>query len=261
MNNSAKISPITCQKQWKIKLLIFFNILIFIMLWTLFAPYTKGFWNTIDIAFFKFMNGTLKERPYWQIFWALANHKIADWIEDLCVFFFFSMYILKAREGLRLRRVAELLFSVLYIAVIIYFVNKTLFREYLEITRLSPTLTVENSVRLSHEIPWLSIKDDSAKSFPGDHGTTALLFAASFGYFAGFRLGIFASLYAVFLCLPRLITGAHWLSDVIVGSGSIALLFLGWAFCTPFGEKCITFLERLLKAFGRLKPRAFLKNR
>src|SRR5579862_1514005 len=244
-------------RPWKIKQLVFFHVLIFIALWSLFTTGTKIFWETIDIAFFKVVNSTLRDNPRWQLFWAFANHKTADWIEDLVVLGFFFAYVIQGRKGMRLRRVAELLFSVLYIAVIIYCVNKTLFREYLEIPRLSPTLTVENSVHLSEEIPWLSIKDDSVKSFPGDHGTTALLFAASFSYFAGRRLGILACLYALFLCLPRLITGAHWLSDVIVGSGSITLLFLGWAFCTPMGEWCIQQLERMLLGIAALRKKIF----
>jgi membrane-associated phospholipid phosphatase len=259
MNNSDIIIPFpTYRRAWNLKLLLFFHVLAFILLWTLFTSYTDFFWEAIDVAFFSTLNGTLKDHPYWQLFWALANHKAADWIEDLCVLGFFAAYVLKARRGFRLRRVAELLFSVLYIGLIIYCVNKTLFREYLEIPRLSPTLTLENSVHLSDEISWLSIKDDSVKSFPGDHGTTALLFAASFSYFAGRRLGILASLYAGFLCLPRLITGAHWLSDVIVGSGCITLFFLGWAFCTPFGEWCIVHLEIILRTCLKL---AFRKKK
>jgi membrane-associated phospholipid phosphatase len=238
---------------WKTRQLIFFNVLVLILLWSLFTPATKVFWETIDVAFFKTINSTLRGNPNWQLFWALANHKIADLVEDLCVLCFFFAYVTQARKGLRLRRVAELLFCVLYIGLIIYFVNKTLFREYLEIPRLSPTLSVGDSVHLSQEIPWLSIKDDSTKSFPGDHGTTALLFAASFSYFAGRRLGLFAFLYAAFLCLPRLITGAHWLSDVLVGSGCITIFFLGWSFCTPMGEWCIANLERFLKSFGALR--------
>jgi Kdo2-lipid A phosphotransferase len=247
---------------WKVKQLAFFNVLVVILLWSLFTPIVKIFWETIDVFFFKTINSTLRGNPNWQLFWALANHKLADWIEDLCVLGFFIAYVVQARKGMRLRRVAELLFCVLYIAAIIYCVNKTLFREHLEIPRLSPTLSVENSVHLSHEIPWLSIKDDSAKSFPGDHGTTALLFAASFSYFAGRRLGILAWGYAIFLCLPRLITGAHWLSDVIVGSGSITLFFLSWAFCTPMGEWCITQLERFFKSIKLAASRnASLWNR
>jgi Kdo2-lipid A phosphotransferase len=99
----------------------------------------------------------------------------------------------------------------------------------------------------------MSTKDDSSKSFPGDHGTTALLFAASFSYLAGWRLGLLASLYAAFLCMPRLITGAHWLSDVIVGSGTITILFLSWAFCTPLFVKFTDMCERFFIWIGKQK--------
>lgn len=245
MNEKVITFP-TEYRGWKIKQLLYLHATILVLIFTLFSSHTRIFWETVDIAFFRAINSTLREHPYWQLFWAFANHKIADWVEDLCVLVFFAVYVLQAPYGKRIRRIAELLFSVIYIALIIYCVNKTLFREHLEIPRLSPSLVVENSVHLSNEIPWLTIKDDSSKSFPGDHGTTALLFAASFSYFAGRRLGVYACSYAAFLCLPRLITGAHWLSDVLVGSGSITLFFLGWAFCTPVGQWCITSLERLL---------------
>lgn len=243
------------EKKWKWKTLLFCHVLVTVMLTTLFLPSTKGFWEVIDVAFFKFVNGSLEGRPNWQVFWALANHKLADWVEDLCVLIFFFIYVKQAVRSLRPRKIAELLFCVLYIGAIIYFVNRMLFRENLSIPRLSPTLVVDSSVRLSEHIPWLHIKDDSSKSFPGDHGTTALLFAASFTYLAGWRLGILASLYAAFLCMPRLITGAHWFSDVIVGSGSITLLFLGWAFCTPLFQTCVNGLERFFKACMNIKKR------
>ncbi len=235
---------------WKIKLLVAFHVLIVAMLWTLFADSTKIFWETIDVAFFKVINSTLEGRPWWQCFWAMANHKLADWVEDIVLLSLFAVYVKRTPAGQRIRSVAELLFSILYIAAIIYFVNKTLFREHLDIIRLSPTLSVDNPIVLSDEIHWMKIKDGSSNSFPGDHGTTALLFAASFTYFAGRRLGLWACLYAIFLCLPRLITGAHWLSDVIVGSGSITLFFLGWAFCTPGGPWIIGKLENLMRSFA-----------
>jgi membrane-associated phospholipid phosphatase len=116
---------------------------------------------------------------------------------------------------------------------------------------LSPTMVIDDSIRLSKEIPWMKIKDGSSKSFPGDHGTTALLFAASFSYLAGWRLGILASFYAAFLCMPRLITGAHWLSDVLVGSGTITMIFLSWAFCTPLFSRFTDGCQRLFIWLGK----------
>ena len=252
IDSSLTSRPLSLERTWKWKTLLFCHALAAIFLITLFLPSTKGFWEVIDVAFFKWVNGSLDGRPNWQLFWALANHKLADWVEDLCVLFFFAAYVKQACRSMRPRKIAELLFCILYIGAIIYFVNRMLFRENLSIPRLSPTLVVDSSVRLSEHISWLHIKDDSSKSFPGDHGTTALLFAASFSYLAGWRLGILASLYAAFLCMPRLITGAHWFSDVLVGSGSITLLFLSWAFCTPLFQTCVDKMEQFFKACCRL---------
>ena len=245
------IEVIAVERTWKLKLLLLCHVIAVLLFVSLFWPVTKGCWEVVDIAFFKAINGTLEASPRWQMFWALANHKLADWVEDLCVLGFFIAYVRSAHKSLRLRKIAELIFCVLFIAAIIYFVNQKLFRENLNIPRLSPTLVVEDCVRLSQEIPWMKIKDSSSKSFPGDHGTTAVLFAASFFYLARWRLGLFACLYAVFLCMPRLITGAHWLSDVIVGSGSITLFFLGLAFCTPLFNRFSQGCEHLLKTMIR----------
>jgi Kdo2-lipid A phosphotransferase len=219
---------------WKLKLLLLWHLVIALTITSFICPFTKIFWEKLDIAFFQFLNGSLEGHKYWQIFWALANHKMHDWLEDIVILCFFVIYIRNVHKQLRARKASELFFCIVYIAAIIYFINRILFRKFLHIPRQSPTLILDSCVRLSEEIPWLSIKDDSSKSFPGDHATTALLFAASFSYIAGWRFGILASLYAAFLCLPRLITGAHWLSDVIVGSGCITMFFLSWAFCTPF---------------------------
>ena len=242
-------------KAWKLKGLLLCHVIGALLFASLFWPVTKMVWDAIDVAFFKFINSTLRNHPNWQLFWAFANHKIADWIEDLCVLCFFIAYVRNGLKSLRKRKIAELLFCVLYIGSILYFINRILFRENLDIPRLSPTLVVDDSVRLSEEISWMSVKDDSSKSFPGDHGTTALLFAASFTYLAGWRMGVLACLYGAFLCMPRLITGAHWLSDVIVGSGTITIICLSWAFCSPLFARFTAACERLFGIFQAWRVR------
>src|SRR5690349_8147518 len=103
MNNTSKILQLPrTQRSWKTKQLLFFHILAFLLLWSLFTPGVKIFWETIDVAFFKLINSTLKGNPNWQLFWALANHKLADWIEDLCVLGFFVAYVVQAGKGWRL---------------------------------------------------------------------------------------------------------------------------------------------------------------
>ncbi len=236
---------------WKPKQFLFWLIIMGLIIGTFVLPATKVYWEMLDHAFFRFFNGSLRGHPIWQAFWALANHKYADWLEDLCILGFYTLYIRKVHKQLRLQKASELVFCLIYIGLVIYFINRMLFRTYWHIPRESPTLVIDGSVRLSEEISWLKIKDDSNKSFPGDHATTALLFAASYFYFAGWRLGLVAAFYGAFLCLPRLVTGAHWLSDVIVGGGSITILFLSLAFCTPFMRFCSAKVEKFLRLFIR----------
>lgn len=244
-------------KRWNLKALLLCHIVIALLISTFLWPVTRVFWDWLDTAFFTSINHSLSWGKYWQIFWAMANHKLADWLEDAVILTFFIIHVRRAVKTLRPKRAAELIFCALYIAAIIYYVNRMLFRKCLQIPRASPTLVIDSSICLSDLIPWLSIKDGSPKCFPGDHATTAILFAASYFYYSGWRTGIYAILYAAFLCMPRLITGAHWLSDIIVGSGTITLFFLSWALCTPFHR---WFVERIEKLFLLVRVRRYLKG-
>lgn len=244
MSIHSKIEPLYPRKGWNLKILLLCHLAIAFLLGTFFWPETRVYWDKLDLACFQFLNGTLEGHRTWQVFWALANHKNADWVEDVVILGFFMTYIRAAHKSFRPRRIAELIFFILYTAAIIYFVNKTIFRETLDIHRASPTLVVDSCFRLSEAIPWLEIKDYATRSFPGDHATTAILFAANIFYFAGWRMGAVASLYALLLCLPRLFTGAHWFSDIFIGSGCIIIFCLSWAFCTPLYSLFISLLEK-----------------
>ena len=235
----------------KLRALLLCHLVLAVLVSTFLWPFTQVYWDRLDLLFFNFLNQSLEGRPLWQFFWALANHKLMDWVEDGIVLGFFVAYVLGTAREKRPRALAELLFCTLYIAAIIFFVNRVLFRETLCIHRDSPTLVVDSCIKLSKEIPWMSIKDDSNKSFPGDHATTIILFAALFMRYAGRRLGLLACLYTVFRTLPRLIAGAHWLSDVLVGSGAIVLPFLSWALCTPLHTWVIDRFEAFFRLFTK----------
>ena len=233
---------------WKLKQLLLCHLIVALLIGSLLWPVTAGLWRSIDVLFFKAVNSTLENRPEWQVFWALANHKLADWVEDVVILLFWFTLIRAIPRNERTRGVAQFVFCTLFVAAILYFVNRMLFRETLVIPRESPTLLIDSSIKLSEHIRWMKIKDDSSYSFPGDHGTTAILFAATFAAFSkSWRAKFFAWAYAAFLCMPRLITGAHWLSDVVVGSGSITLFFWGWAFYSPLAKRCIDGIERVFK--------------
>ncbi len=86
---------------------------------------------------------------------------------------------------------------------------------------------------ISEGIDWMFVKDYSRTSFPGDHAVIVLQWIGFLCFFGKLRFGIPATLIAGPFLLPRLIGGAHWFTDEFVGSGSIVLIFLAWATCTP----------------------------
>lgn len=215
-----------------------------LLLGSFFWPTRETTWETLDVAIFKFLNGTLEGSRSLQTFWALLNHKKADLVEDAVFLAFFIIAIISAPRSERLRRAAQFIFTILVAGSIIYFVNRIFLREHILIPRMSPSLVVTPCIRVSQELPWLLVKDETLASFPGDHATTLLLFATFYTFFAGWRLGKYACLYAAFRMLPRLFLGAHWLSDIIVGSGSLVLFFVALTLCTPFHHWIIAGIER-----------------
>jgi membrane-associated phospholipid phosphatase len=233
------------------KPILYCHLVIAFLLGTYFFPPTRTLWDALDVAAFKWFNATLKGPTWWQTFWAFANHKLTDWVEDLIFIAFFVIAVRAAPKPERMKKIAEFIFLVLLAANIIFFVNRVLFRETFEMPRLSPSLVVKPCIRLSDEIHWLSIKDDATASFPGDHATTLMIFVFGYTLIAGFKLGRYALAYAIFRSLPRLITGAHWLSDIAVGSTVITLFCLSWTLFTPIRYKAVDLIERIARSLRR----------
>jgi membrane-associated phospholipid phosphatase len=112
---------------------------------------------------------------------------------------------------------------------------------------------MDGFTNLAAKANWLKVKFKSPKSFPGDHAVTALCLITGFSYLGRKRLvvALTAVCYGIFLCLPRMVAGAHWLSDVLIGSGSIVTIGFSLAFFSPFASFCISRIERLITPGNR----------
>ncbi len=235
-------SSSTTPAGWQFRLLLCSHLAIILLLLSFFF----SFWQPIDQAVFAFLNRMLQNHSTWQIFWAISNHSFIDWIEDLFILGFYCLSIFSSSKLDRKKRVWQFIFCLIFIAFTILLINRLLCRDILRLRRSSPTFSVEGSLRLSQLLPWLDIKDSSSKSFPGDHATTALLFGVTYAFFAGRRFGFYGLLFSLFLCLPRLMVGAHWFSDLVVGSGSIVLFAMSWLLFTPLGRIGPNILQKIL---------------
>ncbi len=74
-----------------------------------------------------------------------------------------------------------------------------------------------------------------------------LLIFASFmrRYFGRRALGVALIIFVVF-AFPRVMIGAHWFSDIAVGSLTAVLIGAPWAVMTPLSDKLIAFFDRYL---------------
>ncbi|MGL4348402.1 MAG: phosphatase PAP2 family protein [Chlamydiales bacterium] len=218
---------------WNTKALLFLHLSLGLIILSWNIPSTRLIWDYVDQKCFIFLHNWIQTSTFWQNFWAIANHKRIDWLHDIFMTSFFLYYIKKGGMILRVKRIAELLISILCFFSVICLINKTLIPTYLSISRHSPSLTYEGAIRLSTKVDWLYVKDHSRTCFPADHGTTAVLFVTTVFFLMGRRVGFIGLLYGILFCLPRLVVGAHYLSDILIGSAGIALFALTWLYFTP----------------------------
>ncbi|MEX0962252.1 MAG: phosphatase PAP2 family protein [Simkaniaceae bacterium] len=227
----------------------FLIILLLYVSWV--ASPTCFLWKLLDDRCFFFLNSLLGRGTAHQNFWAFANHRMMDWIHDLSMTCFFLFYIFKGPKKLKLYRTGEFLFTIALFATTIVLINKTLIQDNYKILRDSPSLKYPFCYRLSELVDWIYVKDYSRCSFPSDHGTTATLFTGAIFIVMGWRPGMLALLYGIFFSLPRLVVGAHWLTDVLIGSMTITLPMLALGYFTPL---CKLFSIGFDKLFQRKEP-------
>lgn len=184
--------------------------------------------HNIDVQVFNCLNSTLVDHPFLQSFWGILNHKLESSI-NLIIAFSINLFTILFTRNPVLRKTR--FFQLLYFWVcfeIGFLIQDWFFHSYLAIMRSSPTLVITPVLRLSQVLHNPLIKDFSEHSFPSGHAF-AMIYWSSFTYLCSpKKIGILAVCLGVFLCIPRLVSGAHWLSDVLFG----ALLALGWLWLT-----------------------------
>ncbi|HBU3549680.1 TPA: phosphatase PAP2 family protein [Klebsiella pneumoniae] len=113
------------------------------------------------------------------------------------------------------------------------------------VQRASPSLFFSDITRVSDVVNFPT-KDASKDSFPGDHGMMLLIFASfMWRYFGRRALGVALIIFVVF-AFPRVMIGAHWFSDIAVGSLTAVLIGAPWVLMTPLSDKLIAFFDRYL---------------
>jgi len=187
-------------------------------------------WDALDEFAFFFLNGMLADNQPMAVFWALANNRAFDLAPALVFLALFWRYMAAGGpEDRLLERVAGCGLFIVYVVIVTQILDQII----LNYARVSPSLVMEPVHRISEMVPWMRTKDSSTHSFPGDHGTVSILFSICLIHCFGKRAVLWGIGLVLLSILPRMVSGAHWLTDVTVGSLLLVLLPLAVVFATP----------------------------
>lgn len=246
-------STLLDKSSWKTKKLIVSFAFVSFLIFSWQIPSIHLVWDSIDKSFFRWVNGFIATSSFWQGFWAISNHNISDWLHDVVMLSFFAIYLYRKNEKPLSFKISELIFLCLLMGFTIILINRYLCLTVLEIQRKSPSLMCDFTILLSQKVSWIKTKGQSFTSYPGDHGTTALMFAMGMWHLMGKKEGFIAFIYSIYWILPRLVTGCHWLTDVIMGSFAIAVCVMSLAIYTPFKDSFCHLLSKLFQKYTKPK--------
>ncbi|MCY0772132.1 phosphatase PAP2 family protein [Enterobacter cloacae complex sp. 2022EL-00788] len=205
-----------------------------------YIPVDHGFWFPLDSGLFHFFNQALAKSQAFLWLVAITNNRAFDGFSLLAMGCLMLSFWLKEDSAGR-RRILIIGLVMLLSAVII----NQLAQHLMPVKRASPSLTFPNINRVS-ELLHIPTKDASKDSFPGDHGMMLLIFAGFMLRYFGKKAFAVALAIVVIFAFPRVMIGAHWLTDIAVGSLTAVLIGLPWVLMTPLSDRLIRLFDRYL---------------
>ncbi len=239
--------------RWSRDVFVRFHVIAAVLIVSWIVPVTRSAWDLVDVSVFRALNGSLTLGEGWLLFWAAANHRSVDLISGSLCAAIIVWWVWGERREVQNTRVAALGALAVPLLVIPFTVH-ILIRTVLPFQRHSPTLVVDDALRFSELLPGLGAKDISIYSFPGDHSFILFSVAFFFWFYAARRFFLAMLALAIVFSLPRLVGGAHWLTDDIVGGVAPALIVVAWVCATPFAYQVSKRLLPLVDAVVALIP-------
>jgi membrane-associated phospholipid phosphatase len=205
-----------------------------------YLPANHGFWFPLDSTLFHFFNQELVKSEAFLWLVAITNNRAFDGFSLLAMGCLMLSFWLKEDKTGR-RRIMIIGLVMLLAAVVI----NQLAQHLMPVKRASPSLYFPNIHRVS-ELLHIPTKDASKDSFPGDHGMMLLIFSAFMLRYFGKKAFAVALLIVVVFAFPRVMIGAHWLTDIVVGSLTAVLIGATWVLMTPLSDRLIALFDRYL---------------
>lgn len=205
-----------------------------------YVPAGRDFWFTIDSNIFLFFNHLLTQSKPFLYLVAFTNLRPFDAVAFLAML---GIYVYHYRK---LDKAGRRWLLCMGAAMLVGAVFDKVFTETLShalgLERASATKYLTASgwdVNRVSELSGWPCKDWSSSSFPGDHGMFLLIFVCFAARYLGRRAGLAALAVFIVFSLPRIMSGAHWFTDVTVGSVSAISIIMSWYLLTPAADRVI----------------------
>lgn len=223
--------------------ILLFNVFGILLLVSYYYSYRNGFWFNIDSVIFHFFNQFLDgSHQCFLNFIAITNHRAFDVVSFIAMASLYYFYFRK-KDNKNKRKMIALGIMMLIMAILI-----KQWGRFIPITHASPTLYFSQfeSVNRVSLLTHFGTKDAATDSFPGDHGMMLMIFAAFMWRYFGLKAFTLSVLIVLFFSAPRIIIGAHWFTDVYIGSLAICSIVLSWFLLTPASDIVIGYIIRLI---------------
>ncbi len=204
-----------------------------------YLPARHGIWWQIDSSIFLFFNQKIVQSPLVAYGVAVANFRAFDVLALLFMGLLYGHYYLQAPGKQRHDMI------ILGVVILVSAAALNQLGHLLPVSHASPTIFFKhdaNVVRIS-ELTALPTKDASLDSFPGDHGMMLMIFAAYMLRYFGVRAFTASLAILLVFAMPRVMIGAHWFSDIAVGSLSVVLVGLSWWLLTGACDRLVSWLS------------------
>lgn len=210
-----------------------------------YLPAGHGAWFPLDKAIFFGFNDRMVTNPplLWLI--AITNYRAFDGVSLLAMGALYYSYWRKVSPPER-RRLFAIGITMLLTAVLLNQLGHQLPGSHPSPTKYFP------DVHHASQLTGIPAKDSSADSFPGDHGMMLIIFACFMWRYFSLRAFAVGVVIVLVFALPRVMIGAHWFTDIAVGSMSIVLVGLSWILLTPISDWVANWLFNTLP--GKYKP-------
>lgn len=218
--------------------IIFLNAVGLTIFFSWYLPAEHGFWFTLDKSIFYYFNEQLQPESSFTYFVGLTNVRHFDIISLMAMLALYGYYYSK-QDHLGKRKMWFIGVTMLFFAVILNQLG-----HLIPVQRCSPTGFFENIHRVSKMLVFKT-KDYSGDSFPGYHGLMLMIYAGFMLRYFGKKAFAVSCIILIIFMLPRIMAGAHWFTDIAVGSLSISLVGLSWVLLTPVSDKCIDFFNKI----------------